>query len=164
MNAEERKLAQAAASLTVEDFRYLQEHGMIPTQDAGNPSDTRIAVTHAAPTQPEAASQETSPRESKKRKRRHLGREWPETGAILEADYEGTHYEVEVIPAPQYKSGKALRILTGNAAGQVSHSMSGAMFVATESQRKRQGLGRKGLANGWAFWKVREERANEGKT
>jgi len=42
MNAEERKLAQAAASLTVEDFRYLQEHGMIPAQNAGNPSDTHV--------------------------------------------------------------------------------------------------------------------------
>jgi hypothetical protein len=162
MNAEERKLAQAAASLTVEDFEYLQEHRMIPTADTTNPSDTRAAATHAAPTQPQAASQEASPH--KKRKRRHLERHWPETGAILQADYEGTHYEVEVIPAPQYKSGKALRILTGNAAGLVSHSMSGAMFVATESQRKQQGLGRKGLANGWSFWKVREGGANEGRT
>jgi len=164
MNAEERELAQAAAKLTAEDFRYLQEHRMIPASDTGNPSDTRAAVTHAAPTQPQAASQETSPRESKKRKRRHLGRQWPETSAILEADYEGMHYEAAVIPAPQYKSGKALRILTGNAAGQVSHSMTGAMFVATESQRKQQGLGRKGLANGRAFWKVREGGAHEGKT
>jgi len=156
MNAEDSKLAQTAASLTAEDFRYLQDHRMIPAPA------THVMATHATATQPQAASQEASPH--KKRKRRHLERHWPETGAILEADYEGTHYEAEVIPAPQYKSGKALRILTGNAAGQVSHSMSGAMFVATESQRKRQGLGRKGLANGWAFWKVREERANEGKT
>ena len=120
--------------------------------------DTRAAVTH------EAASQEARPGQSRTRKRRHLIREWPETGAILEADYQGTHYEAEVIPAPQYKSGKAIKILTGNAAGQVSHSMSGAMLVATEHQRKEQGLGRKGLANGWSFWKVREGGEYAGKT
>ena len=164
MNAEDRKLAQAAAGLTAEDFEYLQEHGMVPATDTGNPSDSRVMASRAAPTQPQAASQETNPGDSKKRKRRHLKRQWPETCTILEADYEGTHYEVEVIPAPQYKSGKALRILTGNAAGQVSHSMSGAMFVATESQRKQQGLGRKGLANGWSFWKVKEGGAYEGET
>ena len=164
MNAEDSKLAEAAASLTAEDFQYIQEQGMIPATDTGNPSDTRVTVTHEAATQPQAHSQETSPRQSKKRKRRHVERQWPETGTILQADYQGVHYEAEVIPAPQYKSGKAIKILTGNAAGQVSHSMSGAMLVATESQRKQQGLGRRGLANGWSFWKVKEGGAYEGKT
>lgn len=157
MNADETKLAQAASSLTVEDFRYLQEHQMIPAPD------THAAVPHEAATQPQAASQETSPRVSNKRKRRHLRREWPEIGAIMGADYHGVHYEAEVIPAREYKSGKALRILTGDAAGQISHSMSGAMLTATESQREQQGLGRKGLANGWSFWNA-EGGANEGKT
>ena len=152
MNAEERKLAQAAAGLTVEDFEYLQEHGMISAPDS------RVTVSHATATQPQADSQES------RRKRRHLKREWPETGTILEADYEGTHYEAEVMPAPQYRSGRAIKILTGNAAGQVSHSMSGAMLVATESQRKQQGLGRRGLANGWSFWKAKEGGAYESKT
>ena len=151
MNAEDSKLAEAAALLTVEDFQYIQEHDMIPAPD------TRAAVTHEAPTQQQAASQET------RRKRRHLKRPWPETGAILEADYQGTHYEAEIIPAPQYRSGKAIKILTGDAAGQVSHSMSGAMLVATEHQRQQQGLGRKGLANGWSFWNVKGG-ANEAQT
>ena len=149
MNAEDIQLAQAAASLTVEDLEYLQEHYMIPAPD------THVTDTH------EAASQETSPYQSAKRKRRHLKREWPETGTILEADYQGTHYEAEVIPAPQYRSGKAIKILTGNAAGQVCHSLSGAMLVATEHQRQQQDLGRKGLANGWSFWKAREGGAYE---
>ena len=147
MNAEDSKPAQAAASLTTEDFEYLQEQGMIPAPN------TRVTASHEAATQPQSASQETSP--NKKHRRRHLERAWPETGTILEADYQGTHYEAEVIPGPQYRSGKAIRILTGNAAGQVSHSFSGAMLVATEHQRKEQGLGRKGLANGWSFWKVK---------
>ncbi len=158
MNAEERKLAQAAAGLTAEDFEYLQEHGMFPVPDS------HVTDTHEAATQPQADSQEAGPRASKKRKRRHIERQWPETGTILEADYHGTHYDAEVIPAPQYKSGKAIKILTGNAAGQVSHSFSGSMLVATESQRKQQGLGRRGLANGWSFWKVKEGGAYESKT
>ncbi len=84
------------------------------------------------------------------------GHQWPEVGTILEADYEGLHYEAEVISAPRYKSGKAVRILTGPATDAVERSMSGAMLKATEKQRKASDLGKKGASNGWKFWKVKK--------
>jgi len=40
--------------------------------------------------------------------------------------------------ARRYKSGRALKVLTGPAAGRIFSSMSGAMLAAT---------------NGWEFWK-----------
>ncbi len=150
MEREETTLAKAAASLTVEDFKYLQEHGLIPDhpQEAAQPLNSHVTVT-----------QEKRNSEPKK-KRRRVEHEWPEIGQILEADYEGVHYEVEVIAAPRYRSGKAVSILTGPAAGQVSRSLSGAMLKATEAQRKEQGLGKKGVANGWDFWEVEHEQNN----
>ena len=57
-----------------------------------------------------------------------------------------------MIQERRFKSGRALRLLSGPAAGQVHHSLSGAMLAATESQRQEQGLGRKGVSNGWTFW------------
>ncbi len=157
MDTQEHQLTEAAACLTVEDFRYLQQHGMIPARrqpggpaggaDTEYPSDTRVKSTQCS----------TDTQSAKKRKRRHISHEWPEVGQILEANYEGMLYEAEVIKAPQYKNGRALRILTGPAAGKVTHSMTGAMLVATEVQRKEQGLGRRGVANGWGFWKLKEE-------
>jgi len=74
---------------------------------------------------------------------------------ILEADYEGVHYEAEVVAAPCLKSGKAVRILIGPATGQNCRSLSSAMLKATEYQRQEQVLGKKGVANGWEFWKVK---------
>ena len=158
MHSEERKLAEAAAALTVEDFRWLQEHGMITET---TPDSEKPVHSHVTTSQQEAASQDITPGK-KTRKRRYIKRQWPETGTILQAGCEGTHYEVEVIAAPRYKAGKALKILTGPAAGEICHSMSGAMLKATEAQRQEHGLGRKGLANGWTFWK--EEHANETKS
>lgn len=149
MNDEERALAQAAASLTVDDFRYLQEHGVIAAPEHTSNPDTQVTVTQ------EERPPEARPRH--KRKRRTITREWPEIGTILEADYEGVRYEAEVIAAPRYRSGKALKILSGPAAGTISHSMTGAMLRATEVQRQENGLGRKDVANGWAFWKARED-------
>jgi hypothetical protein len=60
-----------------------------------------------------------------------------------------------VIAAPRYRSGRALKLLTGPAAGAVCHSFSGAMLKATEAQRQERGLGRKGAASGWGFWRAK---------
>ncbi|MCK4375332.1 MAG: hypothetical protein KAX19_08385 [Candidatus Brocadiae bacterium] len=152
MEREETTLAKAAASLTVEDFRYLEEHGMIEAPAA--PSNVNTQVTN---TQEQA---EAKKKMRNTRKRRHVKHEWPDIGTILEADYHGIHYEAEVIAAPQYKSGKAVRILTGPGAGRICRSLSGAMLKATEAQRKEQGLGKKGVANGWDFWEVEHEQNN----
>jgi len=91
MNDEERALAQAAASLTVDDFRYLQEHGMIAVPAQVSDPDTQVTV---------AREEEEPPEPRPKRKRRTIKREWPEVGTVLQADYEGVHYEAEVIAAP----------------------------------------------------------------
>ena len=143
MNAQQI-LAEAASRLTVQDYEYLRSTG---------------ALEHA-PEAPETASQEASSQEassqSKKKRRRRVSHPWPEVNTILAADYAGVHYEVQVIEAPRYKSGKALKILTGPASGKVCRSPSGAMLLATEKQRQEQGLGRKGVTNGWAFWKLQQ--------
>ena len=148
MNPEERALAEAAANLTVEDFEWLDGHGVIADPPTGPDC---VSVTHAAS---QEAVPEEKPPEKKRRTRRTRNRPWPETGTILEAHYFGTHYEAEVIEAPKYRSGKALKILTGAAAGTVHHSLSGAMLKATQAQRHQQSLDRRGVANGWAFWKL----------
>lgn len=150
MDREEKKLAEAAASLTLQDFRYLQEHGMVPDH-----------VDQAALGEDRKSASCAATRKAKKgRKRRHVKHEWPEVGTILEADYHSVHYEAEVIAAPRYRSGKAVRILTGPGAGRTCRSLSGAMLKATEAQRKEQGLGKKGVANGWDFWEVEHEQNN----
>jgi len=102
-------------------------------------------------------AEEGEEKNKKQRGRRSGGHRWPEVGAILEADYEGAHYEAEVISAARYKSGKAVRILTGPATDSVERSMSGAMLKATEKQRKASDLGKKGVSNGWKFWKVKKK-------
>jgi len=104
-------------------------------------------------TDPETVSQEASSQQKpasrgeKRRRRRSRRHTWPEVGTILEADYHGEHYEAEVMEARRYKSGRALKVLTGPAAGR------GAMLAATEHQRADHGLGKKGVSNGWEFWK-----------
>ncbi len=143
MDSKERELAEALASMTVDDFRYLQEHGMIDVPADSSSPDTQVAATQTP---------ETTTPKTRKRKRRQVKHNWPPVGTILEADYEGQHYGVAVVAAPQHKTGKALKILTGPATGVVCHSPTGAMIKATEAQRNEQGLGRKGVANGWEFW------------
>ena len=139
----QQTLAEAASRLTVQDYEYLRTTGVL--EEAGSQ---------------EASSQETASQEassqSKKKRRRRVSHPWPEVNTILQADYAGVHYEAQVIEAPGYKSGKALKILTGPASGKVCHSPSGAMLLATEKQRQEQGLGRKGVTNGWGFWKVQQ--------
>jgi len=155
MKAEERMLAQAASRLTVQDFQYLQGHGMLLQAGAETqkPSHLQEAVSGPETISGEASSQDKADFQvRKKRKRCSRKHAWPEPGTILEADYFGTRYEAEVIQEGRFKSGKALRILSGPAAGQVYHSLSGAMLAATENQRQEQGLGRRGVSNGWTFW------------
>jgi hypothetical protein len=156
MQAQETALARAASELTPADFHYLQQHGML--------SEHPVASGEGA--SGEAASYETASQEGKgprkagqKVKRHAVQHSWPEVGTVLEAEYQGQHYTAEVIGAPRYKSGRALRITSGPAEGEVSSSFSGAMMVATEAQREAAGLGRKGISSGWEFWKVKEDGA-----
>ena len=141
---EDGELAIAAASLTVDDFAYLQRQGTIAES---SPAADRSTDTHVTITRPEA---------KKRRSRRTVKHQWPEIGQILQTDYQGAHYQAEVVAARRYKSGRALKILTGPAEGAVCHSMTGAMLKATEAQRQENNLNRKGLANGWSFWHVKE--------
>lgn len=156
MCVEERQLAEAAASLTVEDFRFLEENDMLPSpppQAGKEAASENSAHTEGAPAAEESSQDNSSEKKGKRRKVEH---EWPQVGAVLGADYRGTRYEAEVIEVPRYKSGKAIRILTGPAAGEVERSMSGAMLTATEAQREENDLARKGVSNGWEFWKVKD--------
>ena len=172
MNEGDLILAQAASRLTVEDFDWLCRDGVVsaPAVAADKPPQKCVTVTHRVTasrreatsqgvetaTQPEPHSQEpgSQPRSQKKhRARRSTPHAWPDVGTILSADYFGTRYEAEVVEARRYKNGRALKILTGPAAGKIFSSMSGAMLAATESQRQEQNLGHKGISNGWRFWK-----------
>jgi hypothetical protein len=91
--------------------------------------------------------------EGEPRRRRHIEREWPEIGTRLHADYYGTRYQAETVTAAKkLKSGKQIRIASGPAIGEICDSFTEAMTRATEKQRERQNLGRKGVSNGWEFW------------
>jgi hypothetical protein len=153
MKKDELKLAEAAASLTPEDYGYLEDHGMLPAAEGPSIPDTPVAKAQETPDTPAAAQT----RNRKGRRRRTLPHQWPEVGQVLQADYEGVHYEAELVKAPCFRSGRALRIITGPAAGKISHSPTGAMLEATAQQRAQQHLGKKGVANGWAFWRPKED-------
>ncbi len=104
---------------------------------------------------PEAQLSGDSSSSQEKGTRRQIDHEWPDVGTILEGEYRGNRYEAEVIAMPRYKSGKAIRVLNGPAAGEVERSMSGAMLAATERVREENDLGRKGVSNGWHFWEIK---------
>ena len=157
MNADKTELAEAAARLQPEDLRFLEERGMLPEEDTGEDTSTDGKEEESTQT---ATHEEEEPDEEET-SRSDADHRWPEVGAVLEADYKGRHYEAEVISMPRYKSGKAVRILTGPAAGEVERSMSGAMMTATEKQREENDLGRSGVSNGWTFWSVKEEEGHE---
>ena len=150
MNTEDKELAQAAAALTVDDFRYLKAHGIIPEPE---PADTHVNTQCSANTQVNA-HQEQASKPTPRKKRRQIEHPWPDIGEILEADYHGVRYEAEVISMPRLRSGRAMRILTGPAAGITCRSMTGAMLKATEEQRSEMKIGRNGVPNGWNFWKA----------
>jgi hypothetical protein len=147
MNAQELTLARAASQLTPADLEYLNENGLLNREPAG----TGTTVTQEGP----GKQQEGAVPAKKRRKRRRVGHEWADVGTLLCADYHGVHYEAEVVAAPRYRRGRALKLLTGPAAGAVCRSFSGAMLRATEAQRQEQGLGRKGAASGWRFWRAK---------
>ena len=137
MSTTEMELARAAASLTEEEILWIQERGQqITPRDSHAPNTQEDRSEEMASQEcgsqedasENAATEEDQDRDQKRRKVEH---EWPPVGAILEACYEGTRYEAEVISMPRYKSGRAIRILTGPAAGEVERSMSGAMLTAT---------------------------------
>jgi hypothetical protein len=145
MNAQELTLARAASQLTPGDLNYLNENGLLSKE----PTDSRATVTQEAGDKAEGAP----PPGRKKRKRSKTSHEWPAVGAVLTADYEGQHYAAEVVEAPWYKGGKAVKILSGPSTGKTCKSMSQAMLEATTKQREEHGLAKKGVANGWQFWK-----------
>jgi len=153
MNADKTELAEAAARLEPEDLEFLEEHDMLPEQDDEQDAPRDSREGESTEESRDGADEEDS--------RKSVDHEWPDAGAVLEADYKGRHYEAEVISMPRYKSGKAIRILTGPAAGEVERSMSGAMMTATEKQREENDLGRSGVSNGWTFWSVKEESPND---
>ncbi|MFW6119029.1 MAG: hypothetical protein ACOC7S_01690 [Planctomycetota bacterium] len=186
MDDQARELARAASGLRAEDYRFLETRGMIRSAEKSSPGEadtgedgtredtaqedaseedpSQERVSENSATQEENAQQKEERHEAEEesetgedRKRRQVSHTWPEVGAELEADYLGAHYEAEVIAVPRYKSGKAIRVLNGPAAGDVERSMSGAMLTATERQREENDLGRKGVSNGWDFWSVKEE-------
>ncbi len=171
-DTQEMELAQAASRLTQQDLAWIEEN----TQEVSSQEESSQEASSQEESSQEVSSQETSSQEEssqetgsgtmfnsgseqkkpKNRKRRRVKHTWPEVGTILEADYEGTRYEAEVVPAVKYKSGKAVKILSGPAAGKVKSSMSGAMNLATKRQREDNNLGSKGVSNGWEFWKPRK--------
>ena len=161
MQDAERKVAEAAASLTVKDLEWVQSHRMI--LQCPTPSEKQL-LSHECASEQEDPSQAKSSQKAdaapEKKTRRSVRHEWPQAGTILQADYHGQHYEVEVIEAPRCTSGKALRIITGTATGSVCRSMSAAMLEATQAQREQQALGKSGVANGWDFWKVKNRSAD----
>ena len=155
MSTQDQDLAEAAAGLTVKDFRYLEENDMLPEREADSKkrAHAQEASSEQADSQESSAGKEDSEKKAKRSKVKH---EWPEVGAIVEADYKGLHYEAKVVSMPRLKSGKGLEILTGPAAGTVCKSMTRAMLEATKEQREQQDLGRSGVSNGWKFWSVKQ--------
>jgi hypothetical protein len=137
----EKELLEAVATLTLSDLEYIRARAdQAPAQDG---------KSYAKPAPVESAQESRHQR----RKRRHVPHVWPEVGTELTAEYFGTTYRAVIVKArKRLKSGKQIRILTGPAKGKISDSMSEAMVRATAAQRKRDGLRRKGAANGWDFW------------
>lgn len=172
---EKQELAMAASKLTRQDLTWIENNTQDlssqevntqetssqetssqeeSSQDNNNPDPDIFTGNNPDPApEPDPA---TASKSGKPRKRRSVKHTWPEVGTVLQANYEGVHYEAEVIASPKYKSGKAVKILSGPAAGKVKSSMSGAMNLATKRQREDNNLGSKGVSNGWEFWKPRK--------
>lgn len=143
MNMEMRK---AARQMRREDVDYMRQkllHKTGPKNRLKNPSEKA----------PENPSAEASNNDAAERTRQYVKRDWPETGTMLYADYYGTRYEAVVVEAnKKLKSGRQIKLLSGTVSGHLCDSFSEAMLLATESQRRKQGLRRKGVSNGWDFW------------
>ena len=139
-------MAAAAAKLSPEELAYIRDRSRTPEQVPAEPeSDT---PSPAVP--PREASAGKKPR----RKRQAVKHTWPPEDTQLRAKYFKTEYLATVIAATKrLKSGRQIRIDSGPAAGKVCDSYSEAMLVATERQRNEQNLNRKGVSNGWSFWR-----------
>ena len=62
-------------------------------------------------------------------------------------------FNATVVENPQVKSGRCVRITSGQAAGRICLTPTRAAIEATEDYRQAQKLGRGGgIANGWEFW------------
>ena len=118
------------------------------------PEEVSFILSHLPPEPEESTAEASNPEPDEgSRHRRHIERDWPEAGTILTAEYYGQTYQAEIVAAvKRLKSGKQIRLANGLAQGQVCDSFSEAMLLATEAQRRRENLGRKGVSNGWDFW------------
>lgn len=137
----EKLYQQVLTAMPVEDVSFILSQ--IPSADPSSSpvaADTTVTVVQAED-------------DEEHRRRRHIEREWPEVGTELTADYFDVAYGAEIIPATKrLKSGKQIRITSGAAKGVICDSFSDAMLTATEDQRNKQNLARKGVSNGWMFW------------
>jgi len=153
--SEKAKRAEEPSPGPPPDIAPQPDEGVQPSAPASPPAQP--APASPDPPQPQAAPAAPRRRRAKSRgKRAHIPHPWPEFGTVIEANYFGTHYTAEIIPAQpdrKLQSGRLIRITSGPAAGTEHASMSGAMEAATEQQRNDQGLGRKGCLSGWDFWK-----------
>lgn len=132
---------QALTAMPVEDVEFILSQLPAPVLKEPEPPSQDQEVEHGTDVDEET------------RRRRRFDREWPEIGTELWAEYFGVRYTADVFPAnKKLKSGKQIRITSGPALGTVCDSFSEAMIIATEEQRQKQFLGRKGTSNGWLFW------------
>ncbi len=139
----EKLYQQTLAALPVEDVSFILSQFPQAT----------VAVNQPAAGNNTAMEAEQTEEDEESRRRRRIEREWPAEGTALSAEYYGTTYTAEIIPAAKkLKSGKQIRLTSGPAQGVVCDSFSEAMITATEQQRADQNLGRKGVSNGWLFW------------
>lgn len=130
-----------------------------PTTSAANtsaPTDDAPAIRDDTALDPiSAATPAVEIDDPPKKKRHYVEHEWPPAGTRLVAEYFGTVYHAEVVPADKrLKSGRQLLLLDGPAQGKRLDSYSKAMLVATAKQRKTMNLGRRGVSSGWDFWVV----------
>ena len=138
---------EAAASLTVEDFRFLVEEGLISIEGKTDPE-----IEHERELSPSVSNREARRKVNWRSARKSKVHEWPPVGTHLYAAYDGMMYEAVVRRSVHYKSGRSIEVSCGPAKGTVCPSMSGAMMEATKQYREEFGLGNKGMANGWEFW------------
>ena len=165
---------QAAALLTKDDLAILQDelvgrkggnaHAPSRRPDASQDSAQTGSPSQAGPTAMNpgkrrgqtgkvASSSPDNPAPDSAHVRQYVTHDWPLAGAVLTAEYYGQQYRAVVIPAQKkLLSGRQLRIESGPATGEICDSLSAAMIAATEAQRQKMKLHRKGVANGWDFW------------
>ena len=136
---------QALAAMPVEDVSFI-------LSQLGTANTTTTTI-NSSPGSDIVTGTATPDDDEENRRRRHIERAWPAVGTELTSDYCGVLYGAEIITATKrLKSGKQIRIISGAAKGVICDSFSEAMLTATEDQRNKQNLARKGVSNGWMFW------------